>query len=114
MSDHEGARHPRNPGQIIVTLKTGRSDVAGPRRLCGLSRAMITEHEQEDALSTPSHADGLSGRHPLALGIERQSRALPGGPRRPTRPDHSRVQWVPRPEHLSGLLPADSSAGKAT
>src|SRR5271157_5955843 len=37
MSDHEGARHQRNPGQTIVTLKTGRSDVAGPRRLCGRS-----------------------------------------------------------------------------
>ena len=47
MSDHEGARHPRNPGQIIVALKTGRSDVPGPRRLCGRCRAGITEQRNK-------------------------------------------------------------------
>ena len=74
MSDHEGGRPLGDPGYIILTLKTDRSKAAGPRRLCGRCRAIITEHEQDDAPSTSPHADGLSRRHPLAVGPERQAR----------------------------------------
>ena len=95
LSDDQGGRPLGDPVHHS-DLEDGLFKSRGTEAAVGRCRAGITEQqEQDDAPSTPSHADGLSRRHPLAVGAQRQSRRFLADHVVQLDPDHPRLQGLP-------------------